>query len=146
MLDLVSEIERLKQKNNAIILAHNYQLDEVQDVADFVGDSFYLSKIAASAACEIIVFCGVKFMAETAKILSPQKTVLLPESSAGCPLADMITAEELEKLKAGHPGVPVVCYINSSAEVKAISDVCCTFQQCRQDYFFLAGKKGYFCA
>lgn len=120
------EIQRLKQNRNAVILAHNYQLDEVQRVADYVGDSLYLSKVAANSKQDVIVFCGVRFMAETAKILSPTKTVLLPEKDAGCPLAEMITAEGLRALKSKHPGVPVVCYINSSAEVKAQSDICCT--------------------
>jgi quinolinate synthase len=120
------EIEGLKKKRNAVILAHNYQLDEVQRIADYVGDSFYLSKIAATIKHEVIVFCGVHFMAETAKILSPKKVVLLPERDAGCPMADMITPDGLRSLKAKHPGVPVVCYVNSSAEVKAESDVCCT--------------------
>ena len=126
LLDFKLEIQKLKAKRNAVILAHNYQLDEVQEVADYVGDSFYLSKIAASTQQDVIVFCGVQFMAETAKILSPQKVVLLPEQDAGCPLADMITAQGLRELKANHPGVPVVCYVNSSAEVKAESDICCT--------------------
>ncbi len=126
MLDLKSEIRRLKQEQNAVILAHNYQLDEVQSVADYVGDSFYLSKVAADTQYDVIVFCGVRFMAETAKILSPQKVVLLPESDAGCPLAEMITPEDLRELKWKHPGIPVVCYVNSSAEIKAESDVCCT--------------------
>lgn len=126
MLDLKAEIQRLKQERNAVILAHNYQLAEVQEIADYLGDSFYLSKIAATTDHEVIVFCGVHFMAETAKILSPQKTVLLPERDAGCPMADMVTAEGLRDLKAEHPGVPVVCYVNSSAAVKAESDICCT--------------------
>lgn len=120
------EIQRLKQERNAVILAHNYQLEEVQRIADYVGDSLYLSKVAANSKQDVIVFCGVRFMAETAKILSPGKTVLLPEKDAGCPLADMITAEGLRALKSKYPGVPVVCYINSSAEVKAESDICCT--------------------
>lgn len=120
------EIERLKKERNAVILAHNYQLDEVQEVADYVGDSFYLSKIAATTQHDVIIFCGVHFMAETAKILSPEKVVLLPEKDAGCPMADMITPDGLRSLKAKHPGVPVVCYVNSSAEVKAESDICCT--------------------
>jgi quinolinate synthase len=124
--DLQTEIRLLKQKRKAIILAHNYQLDEVQEMADYVGDSFYLSKIATGIECEVIVFCGVKFMAETAKILAPGKVVLLPESDAGCPMADMITEEDLRKLKDAYPGAPVVCYVNSSAAVKAESDVCCT--------------------
>ncbi|AIF49804.1 Quinolinate synthase A [Pelosinus sp. UFO1] len=126
MVDLTMEIQRLKQDRNAVILAHNYQLEEVQRVADYVGDSLYLSKVAANSKQDVIVFCGVRFMAETAKILSPTKTVLLPEKDAGCPLAEMITAEGLRALKSKHPGVPVVCYINSSAEVKAESDICCT--------------------
>ena len=124
--ELIQKIQRLKQERNAVVLAHNYQLDEVQAVADYIGDSFYLSKIAAASTHEVIVFCGVLFMAETAKLLSPGKTVLLPEKEAGCPLADMITAEDLRSLKAKHPEAPVVCYINSSAEVKAESDICCT--------------------
>ena len=123
---MTQEIKRLKEERQAVILAHNYQLDDVQAVADYVGDSFYLSKIAAQAPQAVIVFCGVKFMAETAKILSPDKTVLLPELDAGCPLADTITAEDLVQLKQAHPGVPVVCYINSGTAVKAHSDVCCT--------------------
>ena len=126
MLDLKSEIQQLKQKHNAVILAHNYQLDEVQEVADYVGDSFYLSKIAAGTPYDVIVFCGVRFMAETAKILSPHKVVLLPESDAGCPLAEMITPEDLRGLKLAHSCALVVCYVNSSAEVKAESDICCT--------------------
>lgn len=126
MLELTREIQRLKQERNAVILAHNYQLEEVQKVADYVGDSFYLSKLAANIQQDVIVFCGVRFMAETAKIVSPTKTVLLPEKDAGCPLAEMITAEGLRILKSQHPGVPVVCYINSSAEVKAESDISCT--------------------
>lgn len=124
--DMAQEIRRLKEERDAVILAHNYQLDDVQAVADYVGDSFYLSKMAAQAPQAVIVFCGVKFMAETAKILSPAKTVLLPEIDAGCPLADTITAEDLVQLKQAHPGAPVVCYINSSTAVKAYSDVCCT--------------------
>ncbi|WP_237715610.1 quinolinate synthase NadA [Pelosinus fermentans] len=126
LLELTREIQRLKQERNAVILAHNYQLEEVQKVADYVGDSFYLSKLAANIQQDVIVFCGVRFMAETAKIVSPTKTVLLPEKDAGCPLAEMITVEGLRILKSQHPGVPVVCYINSSAEVKAESDICCT--------------------
>lgn len=126
MTEWIREIDRLKKDRNAVILAHNYQLEEVQAVADYVGDSFYLSKIAAKVAAEVIVFCGVRFMAETAKILSPDKTVLLPEVAAGCPLADTITAQDIERLKQQHADAAVVCYINSSAQVKAASDVCCT--------------------
>lgn len=116
----------LKKQKNALIVAHNYQNDEVQDIADEVGDSFYLSKICAKSDADIIVFCGVKFMAESAKILSPHKTVLLPVPEAGCPMADSITAPDVRALKAAHPGAPVVCYINTTAAVKAECDVCCT--------------------
>jgi len=123
---LVQEILRLKQARKAVILAHNYQLGEVQDIADFVGDSLELSQKAAGTDAEVIVFCGVHFMAETASILCPDKTVLLPDMHAGCPMADMITADGLREKKKEHPGATVVCYINSSAEVKAESDVCCT--------------------
>jgi quinolinate synthase len=126
LVELKREIEKLKRERNALILAHNYQLDEVQEVADYIGDSFYLSKVAARIDCNVIVFSGVRFMAETAKILSPDKIVLLPEIDAGCPLADTITDEDVRNLKRQHSGAPVVCYINSSAEVKAESDVCCT--------------------
>jgi len=123
---LIEEILRLKRQRKAIILAHNYQLGEVQDIADFVGDSLELSQKAAGTDAEVIVFCGVHFMAETASILCPDKTVLLPDMHAGCPMADMITPEGLRQKKKEHPGATVVCYINSSAEVKAESDVCCT--------------------
>ena len=123
---LIEEIQRLKRERKAIILAHNYQLGEVQDIADFVGDSLELSQKAAATDAEVIVFCGVHFMAETASILCPDKKVLLPDIHAGCPMADMITADGLRQKKKEHPGATVVCYINSSAEVKAESDVCCT--------------------
>lgn len=122
----VSEIIRLKKERNAVILAHNYQVPEVQEIADLVGDSLKLSQEAANTTADVIVFCGVHFMAESAKILSPSKRVLLPAIDAGCPMADMITPEDLRALKAKHPGVPVVCYVNSSAEVKAECDVTCT--------------------
>jgi len=120
------EIEDLKKEKNAIIVAHNYQIDEIQEIADFVGDSFYLSKVCTERTEDVIVFCGVHFMAESAKILSPQKKVLLPEIDAGCPLADMITQEDVDMLKERYPDYSIVCYINSPATVKAKSDVICT--------------------
>ena len=122
----LKRIGELKARRKAVILAHNYQLPEVQDAADFVGDSLELSRKAAGLDADVIVFCGVHFMAETAAILSPGKVVLLPEIEAGCPMADMINGRELRAWKARYPGLPVVCYVNTSAEVKAESDVCCT--------------------
>ncbi len=124
--EIIEKILSLKRGRKAVILAHNYQLGEVQDIADFVGDSLELSQNAAKTAAEVIVFCGVHFMAETASLLCPDKLVLLPDIHAGCPMADMITAERLKQRKRELPGATVVCYINSSAEVKAESDVCCT--------------------
>jgi len=124
--EILECIEQLKREKNAVILAHNYQIEEVQDVADHVGDSFELSRIAADADADIIVFCGVHFMAESAAILSPDKTVLLPDLNAGCPLADMIDADQLREFKKQHPGAAVATYINSTAAVKAESDICIT--------------------
>ena len=124
--ELIERIDDLKRKRGAVILAHNYQLPEVQNIADYTGDSLELSRKAAATDANVIVFCGVHFMAETAKILSPDKTVLIPDLKAGCPMADMINAEELREFKAMHPGVPVVAYVNTSAEVKAESTICCT--------------------
>ena len=124
--DMIEEIKRLKKEKNAVILAHNYQIPEVQDIADIVGDSLKLSQEAANTDADMIIFCGVHFMAESAKILSPQKRVLLPVMDAGCPMADMITAPELAAFKEKHPGIPVVCYVNTSAAVKAQCDVACT--------------------
>jgi quinolinate synthase len=123
---LLEKLDDLKKRRRAVILAHNYQPGLIQDIADFTGDSLGLSVKAAETDAEVIVFCGVRFMAETAAILSPQKTVLLPDEYAGCPLADMITADQLAELKQRHPGSPVVCYVNSCAGVKATSDYCCT--------------------
>lgn len=123
---LAAEIRELARERDAVILAHNYQRGEVQDVADFTGDSLGLSREAAATPASTIVFAGVHFMAETAKLLSPDKTVLIPEPRAGCPMADMVTGEQLEAWRNEHPGVPVVTYVNSSAEVKAFSDVCVT--------------------
>lgn len=123
---LKKRILELKEQRDAVIVAHNYQIDDIQEIADLVGDSYALSKFCAQNKHKVIVFCGVHFMAESAKILSPDKTVLLPEIDAGCPMADMVTAEALREFKAKYPGAKVVCYINSSAEVKAESDVCCT--------------------
>jgi quinolinate synthase len=147
---LLEEIEKLKAQRNAVIIAHNYQIDEVQETADFTGDSLELSRKAATLDCDVIVFCGVDFMAESASVLSPDKTVLLPESNATCPMADMIKVDAprglwqefpgyeeqpalvypveftLRDIKARHPGAPVVAYVNTTAEVKAESDICCT--------------------
>jgi quinolinate synthase len=120
------EVRDLAAERNAVILAHNYQLPEIQEVADFVGDSLGLSRQAAAADAEAIAFCGVHFMAETASILSPDKTVLLPDLDAGCSLADSITADQLRAWKAEHPGAMVVMYVNTTAEVKAETDYCCT--------------------
>ena len=124
--ELVARIKALANERNAVILSHNYERPEVQDVADFVGDSLGLSREAAKTTADVIVFCGVHFMAETAAILSPDKTVLLPDLAAGCSLAETITADQLRAWKAEHPGAIVVSYVNTSAAVKAESDYCCT--------------------
>lgn len=126
MNDLVSEIAALKKARNAVILAHNYTRGEVQEIADFTGDSLELARKATAVEADVIVFCGVYFMAETAAILNPAKTVLIPDATAGCPMADMITGAQLRALKAEHPGALAVCYVNSTAEVKAECDICVT--------------------
>lgn len=126
MNSLSSRIRQLARQRNAVILAHTYQSADVQDVADYVGDSYGLSIEASRTPAQTIVFCGVMFMAETAAILNPEKRVIIPEPGAGCPMADMITAGELSQLKAQHPDHCVVCYVNSTADIKALSDVCCT--------------------
>jgi quinolinate synthase len=124
--ELRERLMQLKKERNAIILAHYYQRDEIQEVADFRGDSFLLAQKAAETDADVIVFCGVHFMGESAKILAPNKTVIIPDERAGCPMADMVNVEGLRKLKAQHPNATVVTYINSSADIKAETDICCT--------------------
>ena len=123
---MTEEIEKLKRARNAVVLAHNYTRGEVQDVADYTGDSLELARLATQVEADVIVFCGVYFMAETAAILNPAKTVLIPDPTAGCPMADMITGGQLRELKSRHPGAVAVCYVNSTAEVKAECDICVT--------------------
>ncbi len=139
--ELVAKIKELKKKRNAIILAHNYQLPEVQDIADFRGDSLELSRIAAKTEAKVIVFCGVYFMAETASILSPDKLVIMPDISAGCPMANMMNAADLRKLKAEHPRAVAVGYVNTSASVKAELDYCCTSTNAVAVINFLKNEK-----
>ncbi len=126
MDSLVDKIKKLKKEKNAIVLTHCYQNVEIDEVADFVGDSLYLSKMAKETNADIIVFAGVSFMAETAKLLSPNKKVLLPRTESGCFMADMINLDSLREFKAQHPNIPVVCYVNSTAAIKAECDICCT--------------------
>ena len=126
MKNLIEKINKLKKERNAIILAHNYQPAEIQDIADFVGDSLELAQKVINVKARVIVFCGVRFMAETAAILNLNKIILMPDSSAGCPMAEMIKAKKVRQLKKKYPDAAVVCYVNSTAEVKAESDICCT--------------------
>jgi len=126
MTNMIEKIRNLRNTRHAVILAHNYQLAEIQDIADFTGDSLELSRKAAATDAEVIVFCGVWFMAETAAILCPSKTVLIPDRHAGCPMVDMASLEDVLAFKAAHPGAVMVTYVNSSAAVKAVSDICCT--------------------
>ncbi|NQS99813.1 MAG: quinolinate synthase NadA, partial [Candidatus Omnitrophica bacterium] len=139
--DLEKNIKRLKKEKNAVILAHNYQRDEIQDIADILGDSLQLARAATKIDADIIEFCGVRFMAESASILNPNKKVILPVKEAGCPLADMINPEKLKALKSQYPDAACVCYVNSAAEVKAESDVACTSSNAIEVVRSLANKR-----
>ena len=141
MHKLEEKIKKLKKERKAIILAHNYQLPEVQDIADYLGDSLELSKIAAKSDAKLIIFCGVHFIAETASILCPDKTILMPDTKAGCPMANMISAEDLRELKSRHPHAVTVGYVNTSAEVKAELDYCCTSSNAVDVINYLKGEK-----
>ena len=144
MSDLKERINKLKKEKNAVILAHYYVEPEVQEIADYVGDSFYLAKIAKTSSADTIVFCGVEFMGESAKILSPEKTVLMPDASADCPMAHMATIENVLKIKEEYDDVAVVCYINSSAKLKSVSDVCVTSANALKIVNALPNKNIYF--
>ena len=144
MSDLKERINKLKKEKNAVILAHYYVESEVQEIADYVGDSFYLAKIAKTSDADTIVFCGVEFMGESAKILSPEKTVLMPDASADCPMAHMATIENVLKIKEEYDDVAVVCYINSSAKLKSVSDVCVTSANALKIVNALPNKNIYF--
>ena len=141
MFDIISEIQRLKKEKNAIILAHYYQNPEIQDIADYVGDSFQLSKIAKNTDAKMIIFCGVHFMAETAKILSPEKEVYLPVKTAGCYMANTITKDALVRFKKEHPDYKIVGYVNTSADVKALCDICVTSSNALKVLTALKGQK-----
>ena len=146
MNDIINEILRLKREKNAVILSHNYQISEIQDIADFVGDSLGLSQQAAKTDADLIVFCGVHFMAETASIITPDKKVLIPDLEAGCSLASTINADQLKEWKEKNPDAVVVSYVNTTAEVKAESDYCCTSSNAVKIVNAIPGdKKYYFC-
>lgn len=141
VINLTKKIKELKKKRNAVILAHNYQLPEVQDIADFYGDSLELSRKAAKTEAEVIIFCGVYFMAETASIICADKKIIMPDGDAGCPMANMIKAADIKQLREKHPGSLVVGYVNTPAEVKAELDICCTSTNAVAVVNALAGKK-----
>jgi quinolinate synthase len=142
MESMIRKIREIKEHRDAVILAHTYQPAEIQDAADFVGDSYGLSVEATKTSATTIIFCGVMFMAETAAILNPKKTVIIPEPRAGCPMADMITVAELIRLKQKHPDRIVICYVNSTAEIKALSDICCTSSNALKIVLQLPENKG----